>query len=77
MIWTKRGSEGAELKTNNGLHLLKESTTSHDFKAKNTTGCGGIFNGTIIIGLLYNLVSEKTLSDAVKESTIIAERGLL
>lgn len=76
-IFIKRGSEGAEFLSCDGKDYIQNSFKSLDFVAKNTTGCGDIFNGTVIIGLLSHWAPEKILSEAVKESAIIAERGLL
>lgn len=76
-IFIKRGSEGAEFLSSDGKEYIQRSFISNDFVAKNTTGCGDVFNGAVIIGLLYRWSPEKILSEAVKESAIIAERGLL
>ena len=76
-IFIKRGSEGAEYLSSDGKEYIQNNFKSSGFVAKNTTGCGDVFNGMVIVGLLYHWYPEKILSEAVKESAIIAEKGLL
>ena len=76
-IWIKCGAVGAKVIVfDNGSYTAFESNPPHICTVLNTNGCGDVFNAIIINGIMEGWTIEKTLSEAVKESSLVAERGL-
>lgn len=75
-IYVKRGERGASLyiKDNGGIKEINVDSIEK-VNSKNTTGCGDVFNASVIVGLLSELDDLKTINCAVKDSSEIAKGG--
>lgn len=74
-LFIKRGSKGADIlkRRKEGKPERYERNIDETVKAQNTTGCGDVFNGVVILGLLCEWDCRQILDKAVEESKKIAE----
>lgn len=74
-LFIKRGSKGADIlkRCKEGKPGRYERNIDEAVKAQNTTGCGDVFNGGVILGLLWEWDCRQILDKAVEESKKFAE----
>ncbi len=77
-IWIKKGEKGACVLTQDvsKKHIIYSCSVSKKVKAKNTTGCGDVFNAMVLFGKMRGYHYEEILKKAVFESSKIAEGEL-
>lgn len=77
-IYIKKGDKGAEYyyRDNKGQIQKMIYICDSNIVAKNTTGCGDVFNAVVLSGKCYNFNDDKIIKKAVFESGVIAEREL-
>ena len=72
-IFVKKGGQGADLYYNDKVISYTPCIKKDSF---NTTGCGDVFNASVIYALSRNLSNESILSQSVENASSIAYNGL-
>ncbi len=77
-IWMKQGENGstAWFQNDDNVVIMLSQRPINPIVAKNTTGCGDVYNAVVLHGMMHHADKEIILRNAILEGSKIAEGGI-